>query len=198
MPRSRRIIYPGYPHHITHRGNGGQVIFFNEGDKQYYLSLLAHYSATFDCRILGYCLMMNHVHLVITPDEYDNLGRCMHGVAFSYARRFNKINQRGGHLWENRYYSCPVDTDEHLWRVMRYVYRNPVKAGIVSIPWDYRWSSANADCNGSTSPDLKLEEWLDPANKNAYRDYLLWNEDPGLIQLATKRGTPFGNFNGFK
>ena len=194
MPRSRRIIFPGYPHHVTHRGNGGRPIFLDKEDHLRYLMLLDEYTTKFRCAVLGYCLMTNHVHLMLKPEGNTNLGSCMHGLAFLYAQWFNRTHSLTGHLWESCYYSCPVDTDEHLWRVMRYVYRNPVSAGIVTIPWEYRWSSAKSTCFGELNPYINLDNWLDPVNIAAYREYLIWSDDPGAIRTATRRGTPLGVF----
>ncbi|GAB2921947.1 transposase [Rheinheimera gaetbuli] len=145
MPRKRRVVFAGIPHHITQRGNRREPVFFSDDDRRYYLKWLAHYSKQFDLNILAYCLMSNHIHLVAVPKTVDSMHLVMRPLNMRYAQRINYHFGWHGHLWQGRFYSSPLD-DTHMWQAIRYVERNPVRAGIVSHAWDYAWSSAAFNC----------------------------------------------------
>lgn len=147
MARRRRIIVPGLPYHVTHRGNRREPLFFTDFDRLDYLRILKEYSDRFGLDHLAYCLMTNHVHLIVRPRESSSLSRvigCAHGL---YCRRLNHRRGTDGHCWSSRYFSCPLD-DHHLWEAIRYVELNPVRARIVADAADYRWSSARANALG--------------------------------------------------
>jgi putative transposase len=120
MPRTKRVVAVGYPHHITQRGNYRQDVFYSEQDRAVYLSLVAAYAADFDLRLLGFTLMTNHVHWVAVPGRPDSLARAFGRAHNDYSRWFNIKNHRAGHLWQNRFFSCPLDP-AHLAQAMRYV-----------------------------------------------------------------------------
>src|SRR4030042_6075966 len=114
MPRIARIVGAGYLHHIVQRGNNREKVFLDQGDYQTYLSLLAKYSEKKIAPILVYCLMPNHVHLLVKPSEQDALPKMMQGVTLCYSKYFNGENGRTGRLWECRYHSTVVDGDSYL------------------------------------------------------------------------------------
>jgi len=143
MPRVARIVVPGVPHHITQRGNNRQRVFFSDANRHLYLDLLKHYSQQLGLEVWAYCLMSNHVHLVAVPKSGDALAKAVGRTNFRFAQKLNYQLRRSGHLWQNRFLSCALE-DVHLWRAMRYVERNPVRAGLVRVPWRYEWSSAAA------------------------------------------------------
>jgi putative transposase len=121
MPRVARIVIPSLPHHITQRGSYRQKIFFRSEDYRLYLSLLAEYAR------LGYCLMPNHVHLILVPRDAEALGRLFHRLHGDYARAIHVRLRRKGHLFQARYQSVPMD-EEHFWAAMVNVEENPQRA----------------------------------------------------------------------
>ncbi|WP_313052234.1 transposase [Stenotrophomonas cyclobalanopsidis] len=148
MPRPRRIDAPGYPQHVIQRGNNRQPVFFSSTDPALYLGLLRDRAIDHHCRIHAYVLMGNHVHLLVTPDAPGGLSGMMQAVNRAYVRRVNERQQRTGTLWEGRFHSTLVDTDGYLLACQRYIELNPVRAGMVADPGDYRWSSYRANAQG--------------------------------------------------
>ena len=130
MPRAARVVAEGVPHHITQRGNNRQDVFLVDEDRRFYFETLPQ-----DCRrcgvgVLGYCLMTNHVHLVAVPERADSFARALRRSHLRYAQRFNRQYGRSGHLWQNRFFSCPLGRD-HLLTALFYVDQNPLRAGLV-------------------------------------------------------------------
>lgn len=151
MPRRARVVFENIPHHVTQRGVNRSTVFFERGDGAAYLALLRDYSGRYSVEIVAYCLMPNHVHLVLVPSTVDGLHRALKAVHGRYATRLNRIRDRVGHLWQNRYYSSPLDSQYFL-NAVRYVELNPVKAKLVGRAEDYEWSSAAAHCGGRRDP----------------------------------------------
>lgn len=145
MPRLSRTVFAGLPHHVTQRGNRRCDVFFTDEDRETYLSWLAEYCEAHKVEILAYCLMTNEIHLVAVPDADDGLVRVLRPLHMRYAQRVNRAQGWSGHLWQGRYFSSPLD-DAYLWAAVRYVERNPVRAGIERRAEAYRWSSAAAHC----------------------------------------------------
>lgn len=145
MPRRARVIVPGLPHHIVQRGHNRQAVFVEEADYLYYLNNLAEWKAALGLQVFSYCLMTNHVHLIVGANErVDSIGMLMKRLAGRQTRWVNKQEGRTGSLWESRYKVSPVDTDAYLLQCCRYVELNPVKARMVRRADDYRWSSYRA------------------------------------------------------
>ncbi len=156
MPRMSRIVLADYPHHIVQRGHNRQAVFTSDGDYLYYLGNLRDWKEAYGCRIYAYCLMTNHVHLIIDPgNEERHLAALMKRVAGRQTRYMNRRQRWTGSLWEGRFKSSPISTDEYLLACCRYAELNPVRAGIVSDPADYPWSSYGAKIGD------RREEWLD-------------------------------------
>ncbi len=156
MPRPSRIVIAGYPHHIVQRGHNRQTVFASDGDFLYYLENLREWKESYGCKIYAYCLMTNHVHLIIDPGEdARSLSSLMKRVAGRHTRYVNRLERRTGSLWEGRFKSSPISTDDYLLACCRYVELNPVRAGIVADPADYRWSSYGVKIG------RRDEEWLD-------------------------------------
>lgn len=143
MARMARVVIPDYPHHIIHRGNRREKVFFNEDDKQAYLDLLIKQAKKYEIEFWAYCLMGNHVHFIAVPKKENSLARGLAQTHKEHTRRINFRNNWRGHLWEGRFKSC-VLSEKHLYAAVRYVERNPVRAGIVKKAEDYPWSSAKA------------------------------------------------------
>ena len=141
MPKAAREVVPGEPHHVTQRGNNRQPIFLDREDHLRYLGFLETSLQEHDIDLLGFCLMPNHIHHVLVPPNAESLASAMNQTSSGYARSFNRRYQRSGHLWQCRYYSCSMDS-AHLYRALRYVEMNPVRAGLVQAAWQHEWSSA--------------------------------------------------------
>ena len=150
MARLARVVLPGYPHHITQRGNRRQDVFFEESDYEFYLELLKEWCAKEGIEIWGYCLMTNHVHLIVMPKEKSNLGKAIGEVHRRYTRMINLRENWKGYLWQGRFASYPMD-ESWLLKAVVYIELNPVKAGMVKNAWDYRWSSVHAHLAGRDS-----------------------------------------------
>ena len=141
MPRIARIVAPGLPHHVTQRGNYRQNVFDDDSDRRRYLLWLKEYSHRYDLSILAYCLMSNHVHFIVIPQNDDSIARAFNAAHMLYSQYHNKKINITGHLWQGRFFSCVLD-DRHLIATARYIERNPVRALIVKKPYEYIWSSA--------------------------------------------------------
>jgi len=141
MPRAARVVFEGVVHHITQRGNYRQNIFEDSADRKNYIEFVSEYSRKYQIKIYAYCLMTNHVHFLAAPLRRDSLAMTFKYANMRYSSYFNKKNRRSGHLWQGRFYSCPLHHD-HALEALRYVERNPVRAKMVRLPWEYEWSSA--------------------------------------------------------
>ena len=159
MARLPRVVIADVPHHVTQRGNARQVILASDAERLTYLELLREYSQLYALSVLGYCLMSNHVHLIAIPQTPQALSQSLKQAHGRYAAYWNVQHSSTGHVWQGRFYSCPLD-ESHLWAALRYVELNPVRAGMVAKPEQWKWSSAAAHC-GSTDPNplLETERW---------------------------------------
>ena len=133
MPRRARLVVPNVPHHVTQRGNRKQTTFFFEDDYRYYLELLKQAKAKANVEIWCYCLMPNHVHFVVVPKTGDGLRRLFQEAHRRYTAYINKRQEWRGHLWQERFHSCPMD-EAHLLEAPRYIERNPIRAGLCQNP----------------------------------------------------------------
>jgi putative transposase len=196
MPRLARTVIPGLPHHITQRGNNKQDIFFVDNDRKVYLEILAKQSAKYSLTVIGYCLMGNHIHLVAIPAAEDSLAKAVGGTHFAYSQHINRFHNRSGHLWQGRFYSCVLD-DHHFLSAMRYIERNPVKAGLCRKPWDYRWSSAAVHTKtGSRSDLLDLRQWYNTVRPDEWEKLLteeIDDKEAENLRTNTYTGRPLGS-----
>jgi putative transposase len=145
MPRLARTVFAGVPHHITQRGNRRENVFFTEEDQSQYLEWLSHYCQRYRVDVLAYCLMTNHIHLVLVPSTETGLHQVLKPLHMRYAQRINRRRGWKGHIWQGRYFSSPLD-ERYTWAAIRYVERNPVRAKMVRIAERYAWSSAAGHC----------------------------------------------------
>lgn len=186
MPRLARCVFAGLPHHVVQRGNRREDVFFSDADRSTYLDWLGQYCAEHGAHVLAYCLMTNHVHLVIVPPVADGLARIMRPLHTRYAMRVNRRRGLSGHLWQGRYFSSVLD-ESYLWTAIRYVERNPVRARLVGRAETYRWSSARAHCQGH--PDALLTRdprWV--TTLGAISDWPAWlADDEPLARLVDVR-----------
>jgi len=156
MPRQARILLANTPHHIVQRGHNRETVFVEKDDYLYYLDTLKEWKQELDVNVYGYCLMTNHIHLILDPrNEPANIGKLMKRLAGRQTRYVNYQEKRSGSLWEGRYKSSPIETDRYLLACHRYVERNPVKAGMVTDIAEYEWSSYKQHVG------LEADTWID-------------------------------------
>ena len=141
MARLPRLCAPGHPHHVIQRGNNRQDVFRDAADCERYLALLAEAAPNCGVAVHAYVLMTNHVHLLLTPNDDAGLSRLMQALGRRYVVWFNKRHARTGTLWEGRFRSSVIESERYLFACSRYIELNPVRAGMVSDPAEYRWSS---------------------------------------------------------
>lgn len=155
MPRMARVVVPGYPHHVTQRGNRRQAVFLADDDWSIYLSLIRGACVTGETSVLAYCLMPNHVHFVLVPSHRDGLRSVLADAHRRYTRRVNFREGWRGHLWQDRFHSFVMD-EPHLRVAIPYVENNPVRAGLCGTPSQWPWSSASEACS---SAGVGLVDW---------------------------------------
>jgi putative transposase len=147
MARMPRLVVPGYPHHVTQRGNRRMKTFFGDRDYRYYLELLSDTKEEAGIEVWAYCLMPNHVHFVVVPRLENSLSRLFRFVHRHYSRAINFRKNWKGHLWQERFHSFVMD-EHYLLATVRYVELNPVRANLCHSPEDWPWSSAKAHIQG--------------------------------------------------
>jgi len=186
MPRRARLSLPDIPWHIIQRGNNRSVCFYAGDDYQFYLHHLQKFASKFDCAIHAYVLMTNHVHLLLTPSKSGSAGLMMKHLGQYYVQYINRTYQRTGTLWEGRFRSCLTQTEDYLLACYRYIELNPVRAGMVMKPQDYRWSSYHANGLGKPSAIITPhEEYIrlgrtDADRREAYRALFRAHEGEAL------------------
>jgi putative transposase len=198
MPRLARIVIESVPHHITQRGNNRQDVFFVDDDRRAYLKILAEESAKYGLIIDGYCLMSNHIHLIATPKNQQSLSKTVGRTHFRYSQYINRMHGRSGHLWQNRFYSCPLGR-EHFWPAMRYVETNPVRARIVGKAWDYPWSSASEHIGKETAIRvIDVRRWKSILYNRDWKRNLkagCTEQEIKAVRCGTQVGRPLGTDN---
>ena len=202
MPRQARIILSNTAHHIVQRGHNRQIVFVEKQDYDYYLGTLKEWKRELNVNVYGYCLMTNHIHLILDPlDEPDNLGRLMKRLAGRQTRYVNHQENRTGSLWEGRYKSSPIETDNYLLACHRYVERNPIKAGMVVAVDEYDWSSYSQHA-GLEERWIDLDEGYlslsvdDDERFKRYKQYVAeagTSSESQLINKALQRGKLTGS-----
>ena len=198
MPRSARIILPHTPHHIVQRGHNRQAVFTSDDDYNYYRENLIFFKQEFGCKIYAYCLMTNHVHLIVDPGKNpESLALLMKRVAGRQTRYINKLEDRSGSLWEGRYKSSIISAEEYLPACCRYIELNPLRAGMVTDPAQYQWSSYRSKVLGKRDTVVDLPPFYlssgDTEQKRqiTYEKYVLGTVpeyEIKLIREALQRG----------
>jgi putative transposase len=196
MARFARVIAIGVAHHATQRGNARQSILNCDSDREVYLRLLRENIEKHRASLIGYCLMSNHVHLVMVPHQADALATTLKHTHGRYAAYWNAKHGSSGHVWQGRYYSCPLDR-QHLWEALRYTELNPVRAGLVAEAEAWIWSSAAVHC-GATAADgwLAMEEWHGRWDVSRWRKFLVAGETESermAVRQCTHTGRPLGS-----
>jgi len=194
MPRLPRLVIPGYPHHVTQRGNHRQNIFFSDEDRRFYMDLLHRQIETKELSLLGYSLMTNHVHHNSIPRASDSLSRYMRTLDRDFSRFQNLRRNQTGHLWQSRFFSCPVYDS---WEVLAYIELNPVRAFMVENPAEWEWSSARAHLTGEDhSGLLDMDLWRKHFDPCTWREYLKQVALRTDINDRIRKATTAGRFCG--
>ncbi len=206
MARTARVILAQMPHHIVQRGHNRSTVFRNRIDFRYYLKNLAECKSLLGIKVYSYCLMTNHIHLLIgTNDDTKAVGEMMKRLAARQTRLVNRMEGRTGSLWDGRYHISAVDSKNYMLSCMRYIELNPVKACMVTDPAHYEFSSYRARTG------LAKISWLDtdhcyramgntlPERQRAYRDFILDHvqaeREQRFLQAAVRRNQLTGNRN---
>jgi putative transposase len=198
MPRRSRIIVPNIPLHIIQRGNNRQPCFFHENDYLSYLDWLKGYAKNSACSIHAYVLMTNHVHLLLTPKKSDSAANLMKRLGQRYVQYINRTYKRTGTLWDGRFRSSIIQQEQYLFACQRYIEMNPVRAGMVKHPGDYRWSSYQVNVQGEKSSLIRphsLYKKLGRTNAKrqmAYKD--LFRDELSSEEIDKIRKATNGNF----
>jgi REP-associated tyrosine transposase len=193
MPRTARASVGGMVYHVLNRGNGRAEVFHKDGDFAAFLDLMAAANERLPVRILGYALMPNHFHLVLWPRADGDLSRWMQWLLTSHVRRYHRHYQSSGHVWQGRFKAFPIERDEHLLTVLRYVERNPLRAKLVRTAEAWPWSSLSWR-SGGKRPEL-LSDWPVACPRNWLARVNAVESEPDLAALhrSISRGAPFGN-----
>jgi putative transposase len=202
MPRTARVVLPAYPHHVVQRGHNRQAVFAASGDYEAYLAALAELKGVFGVKVYAWCLMTNHVHLLLEPSSGTGLALLMKRLSARQTRYRNRRERRSGTIWEGRYKSSLVQTDGHLLACCRYIELNPVRARMVAAAQDYSWSSCRARLGYARSAVLDLDPCYralaadESTRRERYREFLQDAVPEGewdLIRTAVQRGQLTGN-----
>lgn len=198
MPRRARLVMPGVPLHLIQRGNNRSACFYSEEDYLFYLEHLAEQARKQACEIHAWCLMTNHVHLLLTPSNPTGASLLMKGLGQRYVQYVNRTYQRTGTLWEGRFRSCLVQEDSYVLACYRYIEMNPVRAGIVEHPAEYRWTSYRANAQGEESRFITPHAQYNALGEAglprtaSYRELFKNQLDPGLVDQI--RASTNGNY----
>jgi putative transposase len=184
--------------HLIQRGNNRQVCFIADEDYRFYLEWLEEYADKTGCRVHAYVLMTNHAHLLVSSSDADGVGAMMKALGQRYAQYVNRTYRRSGTLWEGRFRSCLTQEEHYLLACMRYIELNPVRAGMVEHPGEYRWSSYRANAQGEKDAlvqphELYLRLGADMVTRQAaYRELFRYELEPGLVDEIRKASN--GNY----
>ncbi len=202
MPRPLRPIADGLIYHVINRGNGRQKVFLHEGDYVAFLKAMADLKERKPFDLFGYCLMPNHIHLLLRPQPRQNVSRIMQSLLVSHTQRYHADHGTGGHLWQGRFKSPVIQDGDHLLCVLRYIEANPVRAKLVAGAGDYRWSSYAAHGQGQPDellcavpeydclaryPAVRCRRWIE------YVHQIPPDSELSAIRQSTATGLPLGD-----
>jgi len=190
MPRTARASRAGFCYHVLNRGNGRRAVFHKDGDYAAFVKLLVQAGERTDMRLLAYCLMPNHFHLVLWPRRDGDLSAYVGWVLTAHVRRYHQHYHSSGHVWQGRFRAFPIQDDDHLLTVLRYVERNPVRADLVERAQDWLWSSAAPLRAGAPrldpGPVPRPLNWLDHVNEPQTE------AEVERLRESLRRNRPFG------
>jgi len=190
MPRSARASAAGYCYHVINRGNARAEVFHKEDDFSAFFRIMAEAGIRVPMRVVAYCLMPNHFHLVLWPSGDGDLSRWMRWLLTTHVRRYLCYYRHSGHVWQGRFKAFPIQQDEHLRTVIRYVERNPLRAWLVARAEDWRWSSLRPDAEGPSldpGPAPRGPEWLEHVNAP------MTDAEVAAVRLSLRRDRPYGS-----
>ena len=198
MPRRGRIMLTGVPVHVIQRGNNRSACFVTDEDRAFYLFHLGSALERFGCELHAYCLMTNHVHLLLSPSRPESCALLMKHQGQLHSQYFNKLYKRTGSLWEGRFRSCLVQSENYLLTCYCYVELNPVRAGLVDDPGEYPWSSYAENITGAPAGLIKPHaEYLRlgrDAKERAMTYALLVRTAPDRAQIERVRAATNGGY----
>jgi putative transposase len=183
----------GYCYHVLNRGNGRADVFHKPGDYKAFLKALGEVCADVPLRLLAYCLMPNHFHLAVWPEGNRDLSKALHWLTTAHVRRYHQHYHSSGHVWQGRFKAFPIEQDEHLLTVLRYIERNPLRAGLVQRAEDWPWSSLRW---WSAPPPPAYAE-VGPVSRGP--DWVSWVNEPltvaelAKLRQSVNRGAPYGS-----
>ena len=202
MPRPLRIHLPDLIYHVLNRGNNRQVIFAEESDYQHYLDILKKYKEKFNFKIFAYCLMTNHIHLLIKTSANGTISEIMKAITIAHTRHYHHKYNASGHIWQGRFKSPIVSDDEYLLTLMRYIEQNPFRAGIINQPEKYPFSSYKANIKIEKDSIVDKEEnpaYLGLSNTTEerikrYKEFILKPLEDSKLELVRKSLSGFSHF----
>ena len=192
MPRTARASAANLCYHVLNRGNHRASVFHKDGDFDAFVDLLAEAKLWNPMRILAYCVLSNHFHLALWPLGDGDLGRWMHWLLTAHVRRYQRHYHSTGHVWQGRFKAFPIQEDEHLLVVLRYIERNPLRAGLVERAERWPWSSLGAIACGRAEPLLnpgpipRGQGWVEAVNAP------MFESEVQAIRRCVQRNAPFG------
>jgi putative transposase len=191
MPRGARDALGGYCYHVLNRGNGRRTVFRKAGDYAAFVQLLRQAGERVDVRLLAFCLMPNHFHIALWPRRDGDLSVYMMWLMTAHVRRYHEHYHTSGHIWQGRFRSFPIQEDEHLLTVLRYIERNPVRAGLVERAEDWLWSSAMA--SGENRPVLDPGPVPRPAQWHRHVNQPQTEAEVERLRECLRRRRPYGD-----
>ena len=202
MGRLPRAIDEGLIYHALNRGNNRGDVFSDDADRQAFLEALGRTRDRYPFRLLGYCLMSSHFHLLVRPGPGQSISRILQSLTVAHTWRHHRRHRSSGHVWQGRFKSPVIQDDDHLLTVLRYIEANPLRAGMVDAAGDYRWSSFPAHGLGRPDPlldPITVYESLarTPATRrrrwSAFVQQLPPDEELAAVRRSTQTGLPYGD-----
>src|SRR6478609_1809255 len=190
MPRSARSSQGGFVYHVLNRGNGRSVVFHKDGDYAAFLQLMLEAHEKVPMRLIAYCLMPNHFHLLLWPHGDDDLSRWMQWLMTSHVRKYHGHYKGSGHVWQGRFKAFPIQEDEHFLTVLRYVERNPLRAKLTRRAEAWLWSSLRLRAAGASDPILPSGPVAIPNNWAALVHQPQTEAELAALRRSVQRGTP--------
>ncbi|MEW6407060.1 MAG: transposase [Patescibacteria group bacterium] len=193
MPRPERISLEGFVYHVINRGNNRQDVFKDNDDFTAYLEIIKRFKTKYQFKLYAYCLMNNHVHLIIEPTKPNTLSKIVQSITLSHIRLYHYKYKSSGHIWQGRFKNPLIQTDEYLLECIKYIELNPVRANIVSKPEDYLWSSYRFHSLGEdknklldSDPTFLSLANTDKTRQKAYRDFITTEQDEDMLDSIRK------------
>lgn len=194
MPRGPRAIHPGVCYHVINRGNNRRQLFHRSAEFAAFVTLIREANDLVPLELFAVCVMPNHFHVVLRPSECDAVGRWMHWLLTSHARRYNRAHGIEGRVWQGRYKAFPIEGDGHLLTVLRYVERNAVRANLVRRARDWRWCSASWRKGPSSRRAMLTEPPVPlPRNWDVLVDTPQTPAEVEALRACVNRQQPFGS-----